>query len=432
VYAASGLSVVTVWIRGGSDAQSGYTPQPCNMRFLTVHLSRHRVPVAPTLFLCLLASQASILVLSPLLPQIARDFGVDTGTAGQLRAVSGLVAGAGAFGVRRFGGRTGLRNLLLVGSVLLMVAAVAGSAAPTFQLLAVAQVLAGVGIAIVLTGAVAASAQWPPPEQRMSALSWALVGQPVAWVIGMPIVGILAEGGWRLAWAALPSATALAAYLAVRTRPEDQYADGLAEKREVPVRGGHHVIVWALGELLAFSAWTGALVYSGAVFASYGASSGTVGFLLGLGAVAYIPGNFVARRLVRSSARLPAAVLAVGLAVGVFAFAGMRPSLVGSSFLFASLAAVAGARTFAASALGLELSPSAPLSVTGIRSAANQFGYLIGAGLGGLALSITGFAGFAIGMSACAMLAAALHLSAVLDRYRITTKRPIRTAEEAN
>lgn len=116
--------------------------------------------------------------------------------------------------------------------------------------------------------------------------------------------------------------------------------------------------------------------------------------------------------------------------MGAFALAGLRPSLVGSSVLFASLAAVA--RSFAASALGLELSPSGPLSVTGIRSAANQFGYLIGAGLGGLALSITGFAGFAIGMSACALLAAAFHLRAVLDRFRVTTKGPIRTAEEAN
>jgi MFS transporter, DHA1 family, inner membrane transport protein len=389
------------------------------------------VPVAPTLFLCLLASQASILVLSPLLPQIARDFGVDTGTAGQLRAVSGLVAGASAFGVRRFGGRIGLRKLLLVGHLFLLVAAVAGSAAPTFQLLALAQVVAGVGIAIVLTGALAASAQWPPPEERMSALSWALVGQPVAWVIGMPIVGILAEGGWRLAWATLPGATALLAYLAVRSRQEDLYAEGVADTREAPVRSGH-VTRWALGELLAFSAWAGVLVYAGAVFASYGASSGTVGFLLGLGAVAYIPGNFVARRLIRSSAQLPAAVLAVGLAVGAFAFAGLRPSLVGSSILFASLAAVAGARTFAASAVGLKLSPSAPLSVTGLRSAANQFAYLIGAGLGGLALSIAGFAGFAAAMSACALLAAALHLCGVLDRFRITTKGHIRTAEEAN
>lgn len=394
------------------------------MRILRVHPSGRQVPIAPTLFLCLLASQASILVLSPLLPQIARDFGVDPGMAGQLRAVSGLVAGASAFGVRRFGARIGLRKLLLFGSLLLAVAAGAGSAAPTFPLLVLAQVVAGVGIAIVLTGAVAASIQWPRPEKRRSALSWALVGQPVAWVIGMPIVGILAEGGWRLAWAVLPGATALAAYLAVRSRPEDRPLEGIAESSANPARDVRHLVGWALGELLAFSAWAGILVYAGAVFASYGAGSGTIGVLLGVGAVAYIPGNFVARRLVRSSARLPAAVLAVGLAGGAFAFADLRPSLVGSSALFASLAAIAGARTFATSALGFELFPSAALSVTGIRAAANQFGYLIGAGLGGLALSITGFTGLAIGMSACAVLGAAFHLPAVLHRFQTATASP--------
>ena len=37
------------------------------------------------LFLCLFTSQAALLVLSPILPEVAREFGVSTATAGQLR-----------------------------------------------------------------------------------------------------------------------------------------------------------------------------------------------------------------------------------------------------------------------------------------------------------------------------------------------------------
>ena len=45
------------------------------------------------LFLCLFASQAGMLVLSPILPDIAREFGVSTAAAGQLRAISGATGG---------------------------------------------------------------------------------------------------------------------------------------------------------------------------------------------------------------------------------------------------------------------------------------------------------------------------------------------------
>ena len=47
----------------------------------------------PVLFLCLFASQAGMLVLSPILPEIAREFGVSTATAGQLRTISGATGG---------------------------------------------------------------------------------------------------------------------------------------------------------------------------------------------------------------------------------------------------------------------------------------------------------------------------------------------------
>ena len=51
---------------------------------------------SPVLFLCLFVSQAALLVLSPVLPDVARDLGVSTATAGQLRSLSGLTGGATA------------------------------------------------------------------------------------------------------------------------------------------------------------------------------------------------------------------------------------------------------------------------------------------------------------------------------------------------
>ena len=45
------------------------------------------------LFLCLFTSQAAMLVLSPILVDVAREFGVSTAAAGQLRSISGATGG---------------------------------------------------------------------------------------------------------------------------------------------------------------------------------------------------------------------------------------------------------------------------------------------------------------------------------------------------
>ncbi len=66
--------------------------------------------------LALLASQAGLLVLSPILVEVADDFGVSTAAAGQLRTVTGLVAGVAALLFGRVGRRVPLRDLMLAGA----------------------------------------------------------------------------------------------------------------------------------------------------------------------------------------------------------------------------------------------------------------------------------------------------------------------------
>src|SRR5688572_18394033 len=80
------------------------------------------------LFLCLFANQAGVSVLSPILVAVARDFGVPTTTAGQLRTVSGVVAGLTALLVGRFASRIPLRTLLRYGLLALMVGSIASAA----------------------------------------------------------------------------------------------------------------------------------------------------------------------------------------------------------------------------------------------------------------------------------------------------------------
>jgi len=268
-----------------------------------------RADPAPALFLCLFAVQASVIALSPVLAEVAADFDVSTATAGQLRSVSGLVAGFTAVAMGRLSGRLGLRELLLAGLAVLAAGSLLSAAAPAFAVLAAAQAAVGAGLAMVLSAGLAAAAEWSLPEQRARVLSWALLGQPFAWIVGMPTIGLLGGLSWRWGWLAVPFLASALAFAAVARRP----ADG---RREPPVgawgllRRDRRVAGWALGELFAWSAWAGTLVFAGALFVeSYGASTATAGFLLGLAAVAYLPGNMLARRHVEGSARLLAAEL---------------------------------------------------------------------------------------------------------------------------
>jgi predicted MFS family arabinose efflux permease len=92
---------------------------------------RHLAQPSPVLFLCLFASQTGMLVLSPILPAIAREFGVSTATAGQLRAISGATGGVTAILLAIAPRRPGARDLLTAGAALVALGA------PHFAVMAV-------------------------------------------------------------------------------------------------------------------------------------------------------------------------------------------------------------------------------------------------------------------------------------------------------
>ena len=105
---------------------------------------------------------------------------------------------------------------------------------------------------------------------------------------------------WRYAWIALPFVAAGAAGLAAAAGPRSENRQApcgsLLSAFELPSTRR-----WLAGELLAGSAWTGTLVYSGALFSeSYGISSTATGVALALVAVAFVGGTRSSRA---SSAR---------------------------------------------------------------------------------------------------------------------------------
>jgi MFS transporter, DHA1 family, inner membrane transport protein len=357
----------------------------------TSNVGAGHVGVSALLFLSLFAAQAALIAMAPVLADVASDLDVSTAAAGQLRTITGLVAGTTALMLGAVAGRFGLGRQLLVGSMLVALGSLASAAAPSFELLALAQVPVGVGVAALTTAATLAAAEWVSAEHRTRALSWALIGQPAAWIVGMPLIGLVGERSWRFGWLALPLAAALAAGVFAAARA------GQPPARLAPV-GARAVFAqralgrWLASELLANAAWAGTLVYAGAVLAeSYGVTSALTGSLLAVVAGAYVAGNLAGRRLVRLEPQRLLVLLAIALAVADTLFGAARWGVAVSTAILSSAAFAAGARTLIASAFALAAAPELRPALTSLRAATMQFGYFAGSILGGAALSVGGY-----------------------------------------
>jgi MFS transporter, DHA1 family, inner membrane transport protein len=359
--------------------------------------------------LCLAASQVALVVLNPLLADVAGDLGVSIATAGQLRTVSGLMAGVTALSTGLFAGRIGVRELLLAGLAVLAAGSLLSAAAPGFAVLVVAQAVVGAGIGVSYSAALAAAAEWSAPTEKSRVLAIALLGPPLAWIVGMPVIGVLGEASWRVAWLAIPVSTAVLAAVLLARRPSTPPAATRAGVRTVLTYPG--VARWSSGELLAFSGWAGALVFVGALFIeSYGLSTAATGFALGFGALVYVPGNLLFRRWVDTHGRLLLIALAFAAAATIAVLGAFRPSVWFSLAAFSLLSFIAGGRTLAGSARGLDLAPELRLGVTGVRTAVLQLGYFVGASVGGLALAYGGYTALGLAFAVLFIGAAVPHL----------------------
>jgi predicted MFS family arabinose efflux permease len=348
------------------------------------------------LFLALFASQAGVLVLSPILSDVADDFGVSIATAGQLRILAAPLAAVVALGAGRALVRFSPRALLGVGSALLAVGSVASAGAPTFTLLALAQVPMWGGIAILLAAGVAAAGAWSEPERRTRVVAHALAGPPTAWIVGMPLIGVVAEVHWRLAFVALPLPAALVALLAVVGRGRDRPLSGRGTTLSGLLRLPR-ARRWALGELFANTAWAGTLVYSGALLTEgYGLSTTATGVALGGVAAAYLLANRRAGGGTQDSARRSMLAASVGAALAVALTWGVTPGVAVTLVFFSVAAAMTATRMVAATVYGFTVANDLAREVGVVRAVSTQVGYLVGSLAGGAAYALAGFGGLGV------------------------------------
>lgn len=390
----------------------------------TAKTSSGHVAVTGTLFLCLFAGQAALIAMSPVLADAASDLHVTTAAAGQLRTITGLAAGITALGLGAVARRVGLGRQLFVASALLAFGSLASAAAPTFALLAVAQLPVGVAVAVLTTAGTLAAAEWVPPARRTRVLSWALVGQPAAWIVGMPLVGLVGERSWRCGWLALPLAASVLAAILVAPRARRAPVSAQTGRTRAAL-SDRRLARWLVSELLANAAWAGTLVYAGALLAeSYGTSTRLTGCLLAVAAVAYVAGNLTCRRLVRHEPQRVLILLAIFLTLVDGLFGAARYGVVTSTALLSIAAFGAGGRTLISSSFALAAPPDLRPTVTSLRAATMQFGYFGGSIAAGGALAVGGYTALAAAMSSLFLGAAAALRSGSLAPRALARARP--------
>ena len=313
------------------------------------------------LFACLFASQSGLLVLSPILVDVAREFGVSTATAGQLRSISGATGGMTALVIATAARRPGLRELLSLGAALVALGSGLSAVAPSFTVLAAAQAVLGVGIGLLVAVGIAAAGEWPTPSRRPHVLAWAIAGMPAAWIVGMPVVGAVANYGWRAAWLAVPAVAGLIALALVRLRPGD--ARSRCSGGSVALWRRPDVARFAGGELLANAAWASVLTYSGALLLeSYDLASRRRARPRPHG------GGDGARNVHRAPPRRARHARTARRAHGlpgpaVLALGAVRPGVGVTLALLAVMAFVNGRRSMVASALGIDAAPEQVLEL---------------------------------------------------------------------
>ncbi len=359
-------------------------------------------------------------VVTPVLIQVAGEFGISTGTAGLVAAsyaapgiVIAVVAGP-------YSDRLGRKAFLVVGSLLMGAFTVLGSVAPTFPILVATRALAGSGAALIFPNVNATIGDTFPYRERGKVISAVIAMNTMASVIGIPVAGIVAEAtSWRVSLLIVGVLGLLATgLLAARLRAPKPAID---ERR---TRAFYRAILESrsaiaaiasslLGSLYWFTWVTYLVVFFERLYALSQGAASTLALTTGLGVLigSQVGGRLGDRvghkRIVGGGILISAALLLVqtnlALPLEVVAVTNLL------------LSTVIGARFAANSVLLTEQVPEARGTLLAISAAVTSASMVAGATIGGVLVDGIGFWALGVFCAAAAALGAFIVLTFVTE-----------------
>lgn len=257
------------------------------------------------LFAVHFGSAAMMRVCDPMLPALARDFGVTTG-----QAASTISAYAIAYGLLQFffgpaGDRWGKRRVIGFAALATVAGNLLALVAPTLEVLVLARVLSGAAAAGIIALVLAWIGDTVPYAERQVVLARFLTASLTGMMAGQWAAGVLTEHvGWRAVFALLVLLLGTGGTIIILDRAlRSEGRAGGASRSHLRAIADVLSVPWARA-MLAFVAVEGALAFGAVAFLpaflahSYGLSLSTAAaivVLYGLGGLGYA---FAARWLV--------------------------------------------------------------------------------------------------------------------------------------
>lgn len=392
----------------------------------------------PALVMSSFASGPIALLASLLLVDIGKTFNTSVGVTGQLNTVYSVAALAMALLTGALSTKFRHRSLLLVGLVVMMISSLGCYLAPDFLTLMVFFSLSGAGYAMVNPMTFAFVGIHLPVEKRPNAIGGIVAGGALVYVLGAPVIAIIAGiGGWRLPLLGFVAPVLLAGFiLSFVGLPSIQAVEESAPTAETYYRSFKDVfttrsaVACLVGDLLRSASFV-AVVFFAASFVRqrFYVSTDMASLMIIGAALAYVIGGIVSGRLVRIFGRKPM-VISTALLAGTFTAA-----YVFASDFYTSVALITAASWFfglvasAANSLTLEQIPSFRGTMMSIDTAALNLGAALGTVVGGLALLPFGYEGLGLVLGAACILGALVWALFAVDPTRAHKQGAVLTAE---
>ena len=373
--------------------------------------------ILPSLIVSQLAIQPPYMLTGLLLVDIALTFGISVGVAGQIRTLSSIVAVVSALIMGALSIRFKHKSLLMTGLLFISISALGCSLAPDFYTMLVCYPITGLGMFMVRPMINTLIAEHFPLEKRAGAIGWTAAGGALAYLIGSPVIGLIAViGGWRLAFLGfvlpLIVVSLMFAVVGLPSTPQGlrstvskgNYLEGFKG-----VLLNRSAVACLVGNMLSTAAFQLILLYSAAFLRQrFLAPTGFISIVFMGGAVCYILGSLFSGRFVNRFGRKPLTVLAALLAGMFFISTTNTPNMWLSIALSYLGDLFAGIRYTASTSLTLEQVPGFRGTTMSVNEAAYSMGETLGAAIGGLSLLIYNYEVLGLSLGAMGVAAAVI------------------------
>ena len=340
----------------------------------------------------------AILIVPPLLVEIASGFDISVAVAGQLATATFAAWGLSVVSVGPLSDSFGRRPVALAGLFVLSASLVGSAFAPNIGVLLALRVLTGLGGGTIPPNAVAAVSDVISPAKRAQAVSALLAVTALTSAISVPAVALLADwGGWRFTFvlSGLLIASGFLANWLFFPRDSKERVRNLVifSRYRALISMNFFRVALPLNLTQRLAYWALVSFFAAYVINTYEVSVGFVALPLAITAIGQVIGNYGAAFVSgRYRALFIAATTVLGGFCGFLFFTAdyglwfaVALATVGSGLLSVTFPALVIAST--------EYSGESKATGVGLMGLSNQSGGVLGAGLAGALLASTGYVG---------------------------------------